>query len=136
MKSLIGVLTLALLPTLAAAAEKPDWAFPVTEKVQPPPRFDANRVRPAPPGSTLSITRAKADDMYDIPNWFPNMYPPMPAIVQYGNKERQGRACGSCHLPTRTRDDELAYMAGLPPAHFIPPMADWKSVSPQINAST
>ena len=30
MKSLIGVLTLALLPTLAAAAEKPDWAFPVT----------------------------------------------------------------------------------------------------------
>ena len=58
MKSLIGVLALALLPTLVAAAEKPDWAFPVTEKVQPPPRFDANRVRPAPPGSTLSITRA------------------------------------------------------------------------------
>ena len=34
MKSLIGVLALALMPTLAAAAEKPDWAFPVTEKVQ------------------------------------------------------------------------------------------------------
>src|SRR5262249_15368021 len=80
MKSLIGVLAVALVPTLAAAAEKPDWAFPVTEKVQPPPRFDTNRVRPAPPGSTLSITRAKADDMYDIPNWFPNMYPAMPAI--------------------------------------------------------
>ena len=92
MKSLIGVLALAVVPTLAAAAEKPDWAFPVTEKVQPPPRFEANRVRPAPSGSALSITRAKADDMYDIPNWFPNMYPPMPAIVQYGNKERQG-AC-------------------------------------------
>src|SRR5262249_18815691 len=72
MKSLISVLALALVPALAGAAEKPDWAFPVTEKVQPPPRFDANRVRPAPPGSTLSITRAKADDMYDIPNWFPN----------------------------------------------------------------
>ena len=34
MKSLFGVLALALVPTLAAAAEKPDWAFPVTEKVQ------------------------------------------------------------------------------------------------------
>ena len=127
MKSLIGVLALALVPTLAAAAEKPDWAFPVTEKVQPPPRFDANRVRPAPPGSALSITRAKADDMYDIPNWFPNMYPPMPAIVQHGNKERQVRACGSCHLPTGTGHDESAYVAGLPAAYFIRQMADWKS---------
>src|SRR5262245_12154651 len=63
MKSLIGVLALAVVPTLAAAAEKPDWAFPVTEKVQPPPRFEANRVRPAPSGSALSITRAKADDI-------------------------------------------------------------------------
>jgi len=127
MKKLIGVLALALVPTLAAAADKPDWAFPVTEKVQPPPRFDATRVRPAPAGSTLSITRAKAADMYDIPNWFPNMYPPMPAIVQYGNKERQVRACGSCHLPTGTGHDESAYVAGLPASYFTRQMADWKS---------
>jgi hypothetical protein len=71
MRKLIGVLALAAAPALAAAAEKPDWAFPVTEKVQPPPRFGADRVRPTPPGSALSITRAKADDMYDIPNWYP-----------------------------------------------------------------
>src|SRR5262245_14971406 len=69
MKKFIGILALATVPTLAAAAEKPDWAFPVTEKVQPPARFEAGKVRAAPPGSTLSITRAKADDMYDIPNW-------------------------------------------------------------------
>jgi hypothetical protein len=62
MRKLIGVLALAAAPALAVAAEKPDWAFPVTEKVQPPPRFEAGRVRPVPPGSTLSITRAKADD--------------------------------------------------------------------------
>src|SRR5262249_58764545 len=122
MKNLIGVLALALVPTLAAAAEKPDWAFPVTDKVQPPPRFDTNRVRPAPPGSTLSITRAKADDMYDIPNWFPNMYPAMPAIVQYGNKERQGRAFGSGHLPTGTRRDESAYAPRRPAPPFLPPI--------------
>src|SRR5215472_8429800 len=135
MKNLIGVLALALVPTLAAAAEKPDWAFPVTDKVQPPPRFEASRVRPAPPGSTLSITRAKADDMYDIPNWFPNMYPAMPAIVQYGNKEKQVRACGSCHLPTGTGHDESAYVAGLPAAYFIRQMADWKSGDRKFSAT-
>ncbi len=135
MKNLIGVLALALVPALAAAAEKPDWAFPVTDKVQPPPRFEAGRVRPAPPGSTLSITRAKADDMYDIPNWFPNMYPPMPAIVQYGNKEKQVRACGSCHLPTGTGHDESAYVAGLPAAYFIRQMADWKSGDRKFSAT-
>ena len=129
MKNLIGVLALALVPALAAAAEKPDWAFPVTDKVQPPPRFEASRVRPAPPGSTLSITRAKADDMYDIPNWFPNMYPPMPAIVQYGNKERQVRACGSCHLPTGTGHDESAYVAGLPATYFIRQMATGRAAT-------
>jgi len=108
MKKLIGILALATVPTLAAAAEKPDWAFPVTEKVQPPPRFEAGKVRATPPGSTLSITRAKADDMYDIPNWYPNMYPPMPKIVQFGNKDTQVRACGSCHLPIGTGHDESA----------------------------
>ena len=99
MRNVIGVLALALVSNVAAAADKPDWAFPVTEKVQPAPRFEGTRVRPAPPGSTLSITRAKADDMYDIPNWFPSLYPSMPKIVQFGNKDTQVRACGSCHLP-------------------------------------
>src|SRR5207245_4431043 len=51
----------------------------------------------------------------------------MPAIVQYGNKERQVRACGSCHLPTGTGHDESAYVAGLPAAYFIRQMADYKS---------
>jgi cytochrome c553 len=127
MRNVIGVLALALVSGVAAAADKPDWAFPVTEKVLPTPRFEGTRVRPAPPGSTLSITRAKADDMYDIPNWFPNLYPSMPKIVQFGNKDTQVRACGSCHLPNGTGHDESAYVAGLPAAYFIRQMADWKS---------
>ena len=127
MNNFIRVLAVALAPAAAAAAENPDWAFPVTEKVQPAPRFEAGKVRAAPPGSTLSITRAKADDMYDIPNWFPDMYPPMPKIVRYGNKDTQVRACGACHLPTGTGHDESAYMAGLPASYFIRQMADWKS---------
>jgi cytochrome c553 len=120
-------LALVLVPGLAAAAEKPEWAFPVTEKDQPPARIEGARLRPAPPGSTLSIERAKADDMYDIPNWYPDMYPAMPKIVQFGNKDTQVRACGSCHLPIGTGHDESAYVAGLPVNYFIRQLADWKT---------
>ena len=127
MKRVIVVLAVALLPGVAAAADKPAWAFPVSDSVQPPPRIDGSRVRPAPAGSTLSITRAKADDMFDIPNWYPDMYPAMPKIVQFGDKETQTRACGSCHLPTGTGHDESAYVAGLPVAYFIRQLADWKN---------
>ena len=127
MKRTVFAVTLALTPIIAGAAEKPEWAFPVTEKDQPSPRIEGSKVRPAPPGSTLSIARAKADDMYDIPNWYPDMYPPMPKIVQYGNKDTQVRACGSCHLPTGTGHDESAYVAGLPAGYFIRQMEDWKS---------
>jgi cytochrome c553 len=127
MRKVVCVLALVLLPGFAAAAEKPEWAFPVTEKEQPPPRIEGTRLRPPPPGSTLSITRAKADDMNDIPNWYPDMYPAMPKIVQFGNKDTQVRACGSCHLPTGTGHDESAYVAGLPVAYFMRQLADWKN---------
>jgi cytochrome c553 len=65
--------------------------------------------------------------MYEIPNWYPDMYPAMPKIVQFGNKDTQVRACGSCHLPVGTGHDESAYVAGLPVAYFIRQMADWKN---------
>jgi cytochrome c553 len=126
MRSLI-LSALLLAPCIAASAEKPEWAFPVTEKVQPPPRIEGTRVRPPPPGSTLSITRAKADDMFDIPNWYPDRYPPMPKVVQHGNRETMVRACGSCHLPVGTGHDESAYVAGLPVPYFVRQLADWKS---------
>ena len=43
MRNVVGVLALALVSNVAAAADKPDWAFPVTEKVQPAPRFEGTR---------------------------------------------------------------------------------------------
>ena len=51
----------------------------------------------------------------------------VPKIVQFGNKDTQVRACGSCHLPTGTGHDESAYMAGLPVNYFVRQMTDWKS---------
>ena len=124
MKRLICVLALALAPTLAVASDKPEWAFPVTEKEQPAPRIAGDKVRTV---GKVSIARAKADDMYDIPDWRPELHPPIPKIVQFGNRDSQVRACGSCHLPTGTGHDESAYLAGLPGAYFINQMADWKN---------
>jgi cytochrome c553 len=124
MKRLVCLLVLALVPTLAAAAEKPEWAFPVTEKDQPPPRITGDKVRTV---GGVTVARAAADEPYSIPNWRPDQHPAMPKIVQFGNKDTQVRACGSCHLPTGTGHDESAYMAGLTVPYITRQMADWKS---------
>ena len=127
MKGIVCILALsiapAFAPTLASAAEKPDWAFTVSDKDQPAPRFPGDRVRTV---GSVSMTRAKADDMFDIPDWRPDMHPPMPTIVQHGNKATDVRACGACHLPTGTGHDESAYVAGLPVAYIVEQMAAWK----------
>ena len=129
MKRLAAILALALVPALAAAAEKPEWAFPVTDKEQPPPRYAPDRVRTV---GNVSVTRAGADDFYNIPNWRPDMYPPMPKIVQFGNKDTQVRACGSCHLPTGTGHDESAYMVGLTARYFIRPDDRLEERQPEV----
>jgi cytochrome c553 len=125
MKRLMCLLLLAVIPAAALAAEKPDWAFPVTEKVLPPSKDDGSPK--TAPGSTLSLTRAQIDDLFNAPDWFPGLHSPMPQVVAHGDKDKNVRACASCHLPTGTGHDESAYIAGLPAAYFIRQMADYKS---------
>lgn len=126
MRTIVGILALSLLPALAIAQDKPpEWAFPVTAKDQPPQNIPPDKVRTVP-GSNVSITRVQADDFYNVPDWRPDMHPPMPKIVQHGNEVTKVRACGSCHLPTGTGHDESAYVAGLPASYFIAQMAAWK----------
>jgi cytochrome c553 len=112
---LIGLLPIAI-PILAAAADRPDWAFPVTDKVQPPlPPDDAPHTVP---GSDKSYTRKQIDDLFNPPDWYPDMHPPMPQIVAHGEGTTV-RACGACHLPTGTGHDESAYIASLKPRPWI-----------------
>jgi cytochrome c553 len=126
-KNFIFVLLLVLVPTFVAAQQqKPAWAFPTTDKVLPPSSEDPNKVWTAA-GSSLSVTREQINDRYNTPNWFPEMYPPMPGIVQFGNRDTEVRACGLCHLPTGTGHDESAYVAGLPVDYFLRQMADYKN---------
>lgn len=124
MRKSVWIALIALGPLAAVAAEPPDWAFPVTEKVLPPSKDDGQPKHV--PGSDKSYTRAQIDDLFNAPDWFPNMHPPMPQVVAHGNGTTV-RACASCHLPTGTGHDESAYVAGLPASYTERQMADYKS---------
>jgi len=124
MRGLLCALLIGLAPMLAYAAERPDWAFPVTDKVQPP--LPADEQPHTVPGSDKSYTRKQIDDLFNPPDWYPDMHPSMPQIVAHGEGTTV-RACGSCHLPTGTGHDESAYVAGLPVGYFVRQLADWKS---------
>jgi hypothetical protein len=89
------------------------WRKPIRRGVSP-----WTRMRTVP-GSPITISRAAADDFFNAPDWRPDLHPAMPKIVQYGNKDTQLRACGSCHLPTGNGHDESAYLAGLPVTYFM-----------------
>ena len=128
MRNLLGALLIGLVPIavpiLAFAVERPDWAFPVTDKVQPPTQVD-DQPHTAP-GSDKSYTRKQIDDLFNPPDWYPDLHPAMPQIVAHGESTTV-RACGSCHLPTGTGHDESAYIAALPVGYFVHEMADYKS---------
>ena len=97
MRSLISILMLAFLPSLALAAERPDWAYPPAQAENVPAEPDDGKPLQAP-GSTRTYTRAQIDSQMDSPDWFPDEHPPMPAIVAHGNGTTV-RACIGCHLP-------------------------------------
>jgi len=123
----VGVLALliGLAPLAATGAERPDWAFPVTDKVQPAIPKDDGQPRTAP-ASVRTYTRQQIDDLFNPPDWYPDVHPLMPRVVAHGNGTTV-RACAACHLPTGTGHDESAYLAGLPVGYFIRQMADYKS---------
>jgi hypothetical protein len=124
MRGLLCALLIGLAPMLAYAAERPDWAFPVTDKVQPP--LPADEQPHTVPGSDKSYTRKQIDDLFNPPDWYPDLHPPMPQIVAHGEGTTV-RACASCHLPTGTGHDESAYIAALPVGYFVHEMVDYKS---------
>jgi cytochrome c553 len=122
MRKLLLTLLIGMVPGVSVAAERPDWAFPVADAVQP--QTTDNEQPKTLAGSTKSYTQKQIDDLKNPPDWFPNMHPPMPEVVAHGSATF---ACGSCHLPIGTGHDESAYLAGLPANYIAAQMADFKS---------
>jgi cytochrome c553 len=123
MRRALPALFVVLAPVVSLAAERPAWAFPVTDAVQPatPKQDDQPKTLT---GSTKSYTAKQIDDLSNPPDWFPDLHPPMPQVVAHGTATF---ACGSCHLPTGTGHDESAYLAGLQASYIFQQMADFKS---------
>jgi cytochrome c553 len=127
MRTLLPILLLAIVPTAALAADRPDWAYP-------PPPDQAEKV-PAEPdtgkplqaaGSTRTYTLKEINSQMDSPDWFPDDHPPMPAIVAHGNGTTV-RACIGCHLPHGLGHPENSRLAGTTAAYLTRELADFKS---------
>lgn len=118
----LSALIIAVLPIWARAADRPDWAFPAADKVQPSSQ-QADGLKTLP-GSSKSYTQAQIDDLNNPPDWLPDLHPPMPGVVAHGTNTF---ACASCHLPTGTGHDEFAYLAGLPASYIAAQMQAFKS---------
>jgi cytochrome c553 len=113
---------LGLLPSLALAADNPDWAYPVA----PPPTQPDKVILKSVPGSTRQYTQAQIDDPFNPPDWFPGEHPPMPEIVARGGQKPAGRACAQCHLPSGDGHPESSGLAGLPAGYIIRQMAAFR----------
>jgi cytochrome c553 len=119
------LLWIALISIVPAPRPHPGWAFPTTDRIQPQTIPDDGKPKTAP-GSSRTYTRKQIDDLFNPPDWYPNMHPPMPAVVAHGEAPNV-RACAACHLPTGTGHDESAYVAGLAVNYFVRQLADYKS---------
>lgn len=78
-KMAVGVFVVASLSFAvgALAADRPDWAFPVTDKAPSAILPDDGKPKSAP-GSDRSYTRAQIEDFYNPPDWYPGIHPAMP----------------------------------------------------------
>ena len=78
------------------------------------------------PGSKATYTKGEINDLFVVPDWYPDIHPPMPDIVAHGRKP-EVYACGHCHLPNGQGRPENASVTGLPAEYIVQQMADFKS---------
>src|SRR5580692_2870220 len=103
----------------------PIWAYP--DHFSQGPSSGANRTEGEHlPGSKASYTRGEINQIFVVPDWYPDGHPPMPEVVAHGRKP-DVYSCGHCHLPNGQGRPENASVAGLPAAYIIEQMADFKN---------
>jgi cytochrome c553 len=119
----VAALVLAATATTAQQPEKlPIWAYPGHFSSSPVTGTEVEHL----PGSKASYTRADINQIWVVPDWYPDGHPPMPEVVAHGRKP-DVYSCGHCHLPNGQGRPENASVAGLPAAYIIEQMADFKN---------
>lgn len=122
----IQILALGLMTAfegLAQQPQRPDWAFNVPSKTQPPAEESKGPIHV--PGSSQSFTAAQIDDLANPPVWFPDEHPNVPEVIVHG--KGAALACGSCHLLSGHGHPESADLTGLPAEYIIQQMEDFKT---------
>jgi len=116
-------LAFAFVSGVTAQDTKPDWAFLMPDKVQPPATEEEGPQHV--PGSDKAYTAKEVDNLANPPDWFPGDHPAPPSVVQHG----QGAvlACGSCHLMSGHGHPESADLAGMPAGYIVHTMHDFKT---------
>jgi cytochrome c553 len=118
---LIAAASLAQPP--ATSQEKlPLWAYPGHFSSAPAAGAEVEHL----PGSKATYTKAEIGDLFLVPDWYPDIHPPMPDIVARGRKP-DVYACGHCHLPNGQGRPENASVTGLSAEYIVQQMADFKS---------
>jgi cytochrome c553 len=123
MKNCVWLFVLAFLPTVAVAADGPDWAYPVAP--QGLPRPDPNKLVTVP-GSDKQYTEVQVNDAFGPPDWFPGDHAPLPNVIAQGVKPAV-RACALCHLTTGDGHPESASIAGLNAPYIMRALRDFAS---------
>ncbi|HEY4407123.1 MAG TPA: cytochrome C [Xanthobacteraceae bacterium] len=125
MRSFIAIVLLLSVPALAAAAGRPDWAFPSksAETVTTPP--DEGKPKQVA-GSAKSFVQSQIDDPMNPPDWFPDEHPPLPQVVAHGGSKGV-RACMGCHMPTGLGHPENSRLPGSTAAYLMRQLADFRS---------
>lgn len=112
MRKYPGIWVLTLLPVLAmaAAADRPDWAYPVRD-----PNFKA-------PDEDAVLLAAEQDQ-----NKKDNLARTTAPNLVVNGRDMDVARCGGCHLPNGLGMPESGNLAGLPVNYFIEQFADFKS---------
>ena len=125
----LPAITLIAAAALAQAPQAPHdklplWAYPdhFSQASSAANRAEVEHL----PGSKASYTKAEIGDLFVVPDWYPDIHPPMPDVVAHGRKP-DVYACGHCHLPNGQGRPENASVTGLPEAYIVQQMADFKS---------
>jgi cytochrome c553 len=109
--------------TLSVPAGLPDWAFNISDKIQPSAVRPEGVVRAN--GSAKEYETAKIAGNANPPDWFPDEHGPAPRPVNGGPGITM--ACGSCHLMSGQGHPESADLAGMPAEYLIRQMAYYKA---------
>lgn len=126
MRNFVPILMLAFLPSLAVAADRPDWAFPPAQADPNAPQRHDDGLAKHVPGSTKAFTQAQIDDRMNPPDWFPDEHPPLPQVVAHGNGTTV-RACMGCHLATGHGHPENSRLPGTTVSYLARQLADFRS---------